>query len=184
MKILKRTPKRLDYKNPHMEVNYTSANFGNFSKEYFVVELGPRAGVIALNNDNILMTRQYRFLIDGMSWEVPGGKVDPGETPEHAAVRECIEETGFKCRNLKPLVEYYPGLDNFNNRTTLLYTEDVEITSPFSADETEITEIAWIPFSDCLRMVFSGEILDALTVTGLLAYQCFAQRPPVDRTNW
>lgn len=175
MKILKCTPKRLDYKNPHIEVNYTKVDFGKFSKEYFVVELGPRAGVIALREGSILMTRQYRFLINGLSWEIPGGRVDPGEAPEQAAVRECIEETGVRCRNLKPLVEYYPGLDNFNNRTTLLYTEDAEDALPFSADEAEVTEIAWIPFGECLKMVFSGEILDALTVTGLLAYQSLAQ---------
>jgi 8-oxo-dGTP pyrophosphatase MutT (NUDIX family) len=175
MKILKHTPKRLDYKNPYMEVNYTKADFGTFSKEYFVVDLGPRAGVIASRKANILMTRQYRFLIDGMSWEIPGGRVDPGETPEQAAARECLEETGVRCRSLKPLVVYYPGLDNFNNRTTLLYSEDTEDAVPFSADEAEVTEIAWMPFGECLNMVFNGEILDALTVTGLLAYQSLIQ---------
>lgn len=171
MKILNRTPKRLDYKNPHMEVNHTKADFGEFSKEYFVVDLGPRAGVVATREGNVLMTRQYRFLIDGMSWEIPGGKVEPGETPEQAAARECLEETGVRCRNFKPLVVYYPGLDNFNNRTTVLYSEDVEDAVPFSADAAEVTEIAWISFSECLQMVFKGEILDALTISGLLAYQ-------------
>jgi ADP-ribose pyrophosphatase len=128
--------------------------------------------VVALRNGSVLMTQQFRFLIDGMSWEIPGGRVDAGETPEQAAVRECIEETGIKCRNPKMLVEYYPGLDNFNNRTTVLYSEDTEDAAKFSADAAEVTEIAWIPFDDCLKMVFNGEILDALTVTGLLAYQC------------
>src|SRR5258706_5920732 len=171
MKILKRTPKRLDYKNPFMEVNYTKVDFGSFSKEYFVVDLGPRAGVIAARKGNILMTRQYRFLIDGMSWEIPGGKVDPGEAPEQAAARECLEETGVRCRELKPLVVYYPGLDNFNNCTTLLYTEDAEDAVPFAADASEITEIAWVPFSECLKMAFNGGILDAPTQPRLLPDQ-------------
>lgn len=171
MKIVKSTPKRLDYSNPFMEVNHTKADFGAFTKDYFVIELGPRAGVVVVRNDGILLTKQYRFLIDAMSWEIPGGKIDPGESPADAAVRECREETGVTCRNLKPLVVYYPGLDNFNNRTTLLYSEEVDDTAPFVADEAEVTEIAWMPLGECLDMVFKGEILDALTIAGLLAYQ-------------
>ena len=171
MKIIKTTPKRLDYRNSFMDVNHTRADFGGFAKDYFVIELGPRAGVVAVRDKHVLLTRQYRFLIDAMSWEIPGGKNEPGESPADAAIRECQEETGITCRNLKPLVVYYPGLDNFNNRTTLLYSEEVEAAAPFVADEAEVTEIAWIPLAKCLDMVFKGEILDALTVTGLLAYQ-------------
>lgn len=171
MKIISSTPKRLDYRNPFMEVNHTRADFGTFKKDYFVIELGPRVGVVAVRNENVLMTRQYRFLTDDMSWEIPGGKIEQGEMPAKAAVRECLEETGVTCRDLKPLVVYYPGLDNFNNRTTLMYSEETDDTTTFVGDEAEVTEIAWIPFKRCLDMVFRGKILDALTVTGLLAYQ-------------
>lgn len=174
MKRISATPKRLDYRNPFMEVSHTRVDFGAFAKDYFVIELGPRAGVVAVRGKDILLTRQYRFLIDAMSWEVPGGKIDPGESPIDAAIRECREETGVTCRKLKPLVVYYPGLDNFDNRTTLLYSADVEVTSAFVADAREVTEIAWVPLDDCIEMVRKGEILDALTVTGLLAYQCLA----------
>lgn len=174
MKIIKSTPKRLDYSNPFMEVNHTRADFGAFTKDYFVIELGPRAGVVAVRNGEVLLARQYRFLIDAMSWEIPGGKTEPGESPADAAVRECREETGITCRNVKPLVVYYPGLDNFNNRTTLLYSEDIEVTAPFVGDASEVTEIAWVGLERCIDMVRRGEILDALTVTGLLAYRCLA----------
>lgn len=171
MKIITASPKRLDYRNPFMEVHHTRADFGGFTKDYFVVELGPRAGVVAVRDGRVLMTRQFRFLIDAMSWEIPGGKIEPEETPADAGTRECLEETGVRCRNLKPLVVYYPGLDNFNNRTTLFYSEEVDEAAPFVADEAEVTEIAWMPLGKCLDMVFKGEILDALTVSGLLAYQ-------------
>jgi ADP-ribose pyrophosphatase len=144
---------RLDYSNPYMEIRHARVEFGDFRKEFFIVELGPRAGIVALQRGRVLLTRQYRYLIDGYSWEIPGGKVDKGETPETAAVRECIEETGVRCSDLKPLVAYYPGLDNFNNRTTLFYSET-----------------AWIELRECIERVYQGEFLDALTVTGLLAY--------------
>jgi ADP-ribose pyrophosphatase len=183
MKMIRSTLRRLDYRNPFMEVTHTRADFGAFTKEYFVVELGPRAGMVAVRNSKVLMARQYRFLIDAMSWEIPGGKIDRGETPEAAAIRECREETGVVCRTLKPLIVYYPGLDNFNNRTTLLYSEDLDDSAPFVADQTEVTEIAWIPFERCLQMLLKGEILDALTVTGLLAYQVKVLAPRATTTR-
>jgi 8-oxo-dGTP pyrophosphatase MutT (NUDIX family) len=165
------TPPRLDYRNPFMEVRHTHADFGTFQKDYFVVELGPRSGVVALRGSRVLLTRQYRFLIDGYSWEIPGGRVDDGETPEQSAVRECVEETGVGCTDLKPLVVYYPGLDNFNNRTSLFYSERAEVVRAFVPDASEVVEIRWVELNSCLDMVFHGEILDALTVAGLLAYQ-------------
>lgn len=154
-----------------MEVRHTSADFGTYSKEYFVVELGPRAGIVPVKDARVLLTRQYRFLIDGPSWELPGGRVDEGEIPETAAVRECIEETGVECRALRKVVEYFPGLDNFNNRTTIFASEDTRIVSEFKPVDSEVVEIRWFALDKAVEMVFAGEILDALTVTGLLAYQ-------------
>ena len=162
---------RLDYRNPFMDVVHTKANFGEFQKDYYVIELGPRAGIIAVRNGAVLLTRQYRFLIDAQSWEIPGGRVDKGETPEVAAARECVEETGIECSNLERLVEYYPGLDNFNNRTTIFASTHTRMVAEFKGEPSEVTEIRWFPLDAALKMVFSGEILDALTVTALLAYK-------------
>ena len=163
------TAPKLDYRNRFMEVHHSKADFGTFQKDYFVVDLGPRAGIVAMRDGCVLLTRQYRFLIDDYTWEIPGGRVDAGESPETAAVRECIEETGVRCEGLVPLVTYYPGLDNFNNRTTLFRSAQVEVVAPFVPNEAEVVEIRWIPLEECLGMVFSGAILDALTVAGLLA---------------
>lgn len=165
------SPPRLDYSNPFMDIRHTRADFGAFQKDYYVVDLGPRAGIVALREGCVLLTRQYRFLIDDYSWEIPGGRVDTGESPEVAAVRECVEETGIRCTELQPLVVYYPGLDNFNNRTTLFFSEKIEVAAPFVADDSEVVEINWMAVDTCLDMIFRGEIMDALTVTGMLAYQ-------------
>jgi 8-oxo-dGTP pyrophosphatase MutT (NUDIX family) len=171
------TPAKLAYSNRFMEVHHTHANFGKFQKDYFVVDLGPRAGVVALKQNQVLMTRQYRFLIDDYSWELPGGTVDTGEEPAFAAVRECIEETGIRCTALQPLVMYYPGLDNFDNRTSLFYSEQTEVASAFVPNDAEVVEIRWIDLRKCLDMVFSSKILDAMTVAGLLAYQARRHQP-------
>lgn len=158
------------HSNPFMDIRHTRADFGTFGKDYYVVHFGPRVGVVAINDGHLLLVRQYRFLVDGFSWEIPGGKVEPGESPETAGARECAEETGVTCGKLRKLVAYYPGLDNVENRTTLLYTDDVTLPREFVRNAAEVEEIAWVPFRDCLRMVFEEKILDALTVVGILSF--------------
>jgi len=160
----------LVYSNPFMEVRHTKADFNAFQKDYYVVHFGPRAGVVVVRNGSILLTRQYRFLQHALSWEIPGGKVDKSESPETAATRECQEETGVIVRNLKKLAVYYPGLDNVQNRTTIFWTNDWD-EGEFKADKSEIEEIHWIPLEKCIQMIKDEEILDALTVTGILGYK-------------
>lgn len=163
------SPPTLEYSNPFMDIHHTGIDFGDFRKDYFVVDLGPRAGIVAVEDGNVLLTKQYRFLIDDFSWELPGGRVDAGETAEAAAIRECLEETGVECAGLRKLVEYYPGLDNFNNRTTLFVSEQARVRTEFQSVPSEVVEIRWFSLEVALGMVASGEILDALTVTGILA---------------
>jgi len=160
----------LVYSNPFMEVRHTKADFNAFQKDYYVVHFGPRAGVVVVRNGSILLTRQYRFLPNTLSWEIPGGKVEQSESPETAAERECQEETGVMVHNLRKLAVYYPGLDNVQNRTTIFWTNNWN-EGEFKADKSEIEEIHWIPLEQCIRMIKDEEILDSLTVTGVLAYR-------------
>jgi ADP-ribose pyrophosphatase len=165
------------YSNPFMDVHHTRAEFDGFHKDYFVVDLGPRAGVVAVRDGAVLLTRQYRFLPDDYSWELPGGRVDPGESADVAARRECLEETGIECPDLRQLVEYYPGLDNFDNRTTIYLCEQPRTARAFVPVPSEVVEIRWAPFDEALDMVARGAILDALTVTGILAVRALRALP-------
>jgi ADP-ribose pyrophosphatase len=178
MRKIKFSAPTVSHSNPFMEIRHTHADFGSFSKDYYVVHFGPRVGVVALNQDKLLLVRQYRFLVNDLSWEIPGGKVEPEETPEVAGARECLEETGVRCTGLKKLVAYYPGLDNVENRTTLLYTEEAQPPAKFVKNDAEVEEIAWIPFGECLQMVFEEKILDALTVVGILSYAAHRAAAP------
>lgn len=92
------------YEDRFQKIYGVTADFGGFTKEYFVRDSGQRAGVVVVREKSVLLVRQYRLLIGRLSWEIPGGKVDEGQTPEAAAVRECLEETGVRCGNFKPLL--------------------------------------------------------------------------------
>lgn len=162
------------HRNPLENVSRVHAEFDGFTKDYYVVEFGPRAGIVAVSEGKILLTAQYRFLIKGIAWEIPGGRVDDGETPAEAAQRECLEETGFFCTNLKPLVSFRPGLDNVENLNTVFYSESVAERHPFVPDPAEALAIAWVPIEDCVTLVLEQKIIDCLTVSSVLAYRCLS----------
>jgi 8-oxo-dGTP pyrophosphatase MutT (NUDIX family) len=97
---------------------------------------------------------------------VPGGKVDNGENPEDTAMRECFEETGVRCSNLKPLITYDPDLEYTRNHTHVFYTHDTKNVSPRLSEKHK-----WLPFNDCLNMIERGIITDSMSIITFLAYK-------------
>lgn len=161
--------------NKYLEVSRIVADFGVTKKTYFVTDYGMRVGVIVVNDDEVLLVRQYRLLIGHLSWEIPGGKAESDETPEVAARRECLEETGISCRNLRPLLFFHPGLDTVHNPTHIMFTDDCEETSEMRPENAEIEDCVWVPLSRCIEMVYKGQIGDSLSIVGLLAYNSLSR---------
>jgi ADP-ribose pyrophosphatase len=164
--------RRTVHRNPFGTVYAVRAEFDGFAKDYYVVDFGPRVGVVAVRDGRVLLTAQYRLLVDDVVWEIPGGRVDEGESAAAAAQRECLEETGFLCSDLRPLVRYRPGLDNVENLTTVFYSESVQARRAFAPDPAEVLAVAWLPLTECVSMVLEGQITDSLTMSALLAYRC------------
>ena len=162
-------PQEVVYTDRNQSIQRVVARFAGFTKEYFVSDHGQHAALVASRDGNVLLTRQYRLIINGISHEIPGGRVDPGETAETAAARECLEETGIRCSNLRLLLRYHPSLDIWKNPTHVFYSENCDELS--SADTAKRV---WVPLEQCVEMVFSQKIVDSLSITALLAY-CVAR---------
>jgi ADP-ribose pyrophosphatase len=156
----------LVYKDRNQEIHKIVARFDGFSKEYYVSDHGQRAAIVAVRDGEMLLVRQYRLLINGLSYEIPGGRVDEDETPEDAVIRECMEETGVRCLNPKPLISYHSGLDIWKNYTYVFYSEELEETKENNPDRR-----VWIPLDRCVEMVFAQQIVDSLSILAILAYQ-------------
>ena len=163
-------PREVIFDNQFVQVYRVAAQFAEGTKNYYVSDYGLRAGVLLVRDEKILLVQQYRYLADGLTWEIPGGRIETGETPEAAAQRECREEAGLQCTNLKSLLQFRPGSDTCHNPTHVFYgTEFQPVPAPAGKIE-EITGQSWIPLTQCLDMILSGEIMENLCQVAILTY--------------
>lgn len=119
----------------------------------------------------ILLTRQYRHPIRSTIYDLPAGRLNPGESPLDGARREFEEETGYFPRRIEKLGYYnqFPG--TLRAATTLFFASDLVPTQQ-NLDEGEELEVVALPAAQVLNMVLSGEIIDgSLQLALLLALQ-------------
>jgi ADP-ribose pyrophosphatase len=120
-------------------------------------------------NPWIVVERQYRHAANQYLWELPAGKLDPGEDSLAGAKRELAEETGYTAKKWKPLVEYYasPG---FLGESMKVFTAEGLVAGDAHPEDDEEIEFRLVKLSDALKMIEKGEILDGKTLTSVLLY--------------
>ena len=161
------------YKDRNREISEVTANFGEFCKDYLVSYSGKRSGMLVVYDKSVLMVRQFRLLINDVSWEIPGGSIDEGEKPQEAAIRECLEETGVLCEKVAPLLFFHPGMDTTNNPTHIFYSESFAKLEKPLPNPKEILDSSWLELDQCMEMIGTGLIVDSLTLIALLTYKHF-----------
>ncbi|HWP84241.1 MAG TPA: NUDIX hydrolase [Terriglobia bacterium] len=129
----------------------------------------PGSAVIlpVFSDGRILMIRQYRLAAEAALWELPAGTMDPGETPLQTARRELAEETGYRSRRWRKLLEFYPSPGLLAERMHLFLARNIEpgVARP-EVDEKIRTRTFALP--QLLRMIDHGKIVDAKSLAGLL----------------
>lgn len=120
-----------------------------------------------LGPDEVLLLDQYRFAADDQLWEVPAGKLDPGEPPEVCAARELEEEAGRSAGRLEHLVSVFttPG---FTDEVIHLYAAYDLSEVPQQLEPDELIRVVPTPFDEAVRMVFDGRIRDAKSALAIL----------------
>jgi 8-oxo-dGTP pyrophosphatase MutT (NUDIX family) len=133
------------------------------------------AAVVAVDGANrVCVVRQYRHGIEDLLWEVPAGKLDPGEAPFVCAVRELAEETGVTARNWTPLGLYLPAPGIFTEVIHLYLARELEI-GVAAPDADEELELAWVPLGEALGRVLRGDWNDGKTAMALVRAQYHLQ---------
>ena len=133
--------------------------------------------ILALtDNEEVLLVRQFRYPIRKVIYEIPAGKMEPGETdPRECGIRELAEETGAEAREFVPYGEALvsPG---FCDETLHIFKATGLNFGKAHPDEDEYIDFERVDFERALAMVYSGEITDAKTVIALLRYALERQR--------
>ena len=124
--------------------------------------------IVALDDeDNVLTVKQYRYVFSRVLEEIPAGKLEPGEDPREAALRELREETGATPGRFTDLGAMIPSPGAYGEVLHLYLAEELDFGEQ-SPDEDEFLDVARTPFAEMVRRVLDGELADAKTVIGIL----------------
>ncbi len=124
--------------------------------------------------EKVLLIRQYRYAAEAFLYEVPAGRLDPGESPEHCAERELKEETGYTASEINYLTTIFttPG---FTDERIHLFIAHGLVPGASAREADEILDLHPVAFSDALEMIQSGLITDGKTIIALLFADRFAE---------
>ena len=117
----------------------------------------------------IVMERQYRHAAQQYLWELPAGKLDAGEDPLAGAQRELEEETGYRARKWKPLVEYY-GSPGFLGESMKVFLAQDLVAGDAHPEDDEDIEFRLVKLSEIVKMIEKGAIKDGKTLCSVLLY--------------
>ncbi len=129
-------------------------------------------GVIPIDHEDYTwLVGQYRYTLDEYSWEMPEGGCPKGESPEDAAHRELLEETGLRAATMTPLFDGVRLSNSVTDETAVAFVATDLTQGEPQPDDTEDLQIQRIPVDDAINMVLSGEINDSFSV---MAFQRLA----------
>jgi ADP-ribose diphosphatase len=115
----------------------------------------------------VVLVRQYRYAVDQLVWEIPAGRLDPGETPEQGALREVEEEVGLEAHHLEPISVFFttPG---FCDEAMHLFRATHLREIPPRPEADERIEARAFSFDEARAMVRRGEVREGKTIVALL----------------
>jgi ADP-ribose pyrophosphatase len=119
------------------------------------------------DDPQLILLKQYRYAADQVLYEIPAGRLQPGESPEECARRELREETGCDAEHLEHLLSFYttPGFTDERIHVFMAWG----LTQRAMAHESdEFIEVVVEQLSNALELVRSGEVPDAKTALSLL----------------
>ena len=144
---------------------------GRTIDDFYVQEFPAWVNVLAITEEHqAVLIRQYRHGLGEVSWELPAGVVDEGESPFEGAKRELLEETGYSGGTWTPLMELSANPALQNNISYSFLAEGVSLSGSQHLDATEEITVHLMPLDRLHEIVFDGGMLQALHAAPILKY--------------
>jgi ADP-ribose pyrophosphatase len=140
---------------------------GKPARREYIVHPGAAVMLAMPDARSVLMERQYRYPLRSHVYELPAGKMDPGEDALETAKRELLEETGYRARDWRHLLTTYPVVGYSNERIELYLARDLEYVG-HALDEGEFLDVFTVSLDEAIQWVRSGRIVEAKTIMALL----------------
>lgn len=140
-------------------------------REFIVLQAPDWVNVVALTTDDrLVLVRQFRFGIDALSLEIPGGVMEPGEDPVAAGLRELREETGYSGGRARLLGAVHPNPAIQANRCHFVLVEGVARSHDLAWDADEEIHVETRAVDEVLALARSGGITHALVLDALMLF--------------
>lgn len=119
--------------------------------------------ILGVVDNKVILEKQYRYAYDEFLYELPAGKLEKGENPYEAGLREFEEETGYKAKSLTSYGEMYPSC-GYTNEIIYLYVANDIAKSVRHLDDDEFIDVLYVPMDEVVQMIENGQIKDAKTI--------------------
>jgi ADP-ribose pyrophosphatase len=127
-------------------------------------------------NDRVLLVRQFRLPAEQELWELPAGRLDPGESVLEAAKRELREETGYQAKQWSELGSFWASPGYVAEKMTIFLASDLTEGKQETMEDERI-EIQWFPVAQMGEMIRTGQIIDGKTMIGYFLWRDQNRRP-------
>ncbi len=134
-------------------------------KRSIVRHLGSAVMMAVDEKDRVLLVRQFRLPAGKSLWELPAGRLDPGEKPLATAKRELHEETGYHAKTWRKLTAYWPSPGYVGEKMTIFLATGLTAGEQHQMDDERI-ECRWFTKRDLRDLVLGGKIVDGKTLIG------------------
>jgi ADP-ribose pyrophosphatase len=143
---------------------------GTTARREYIVHPGAAMVIAMPDPRSVIMERQYRYPVRAHMYELPAGKLDPGEDALETARRELLEETGYRAAQWRHLVTTYPVVGYSDERIEIFLATGLEFVGS-KLDDGEFLEVFTLSLDEAVEWIRQGRIGDSKTMTGLLLAQ-------------